>query len=160
MKPAHPLKGSHSINSSILGKIIPLLSCFLLFIQPIHCQDESESGINIVDIEEFIIQMNMNENHTLFDVRTWMEYKKGRIPGAIHAGTSEVLYAYTDTMDFDQPIFLYCSTDFRSKPAGRSLASRGFKNIYILEPGFYGWKAAGKKIDKSKPPRIPHKMKK
>jgi rhodanese-related sulfurtransferase len=160
MKPAHPLKGSYRINSNMLGKIFAFLTCFLFLIQPVHCQDESESGINIIDIEEFIIQMNMNENHTLFDVRTWMEYKKGRIPGAIHAGTSEVLNTITDTLDFDQPVFLYCSTDFRSKPAGKLLAAKGFKNIYILEPGFYGWKAAGKLIDKRKLSRTEHKMKK
>jgi rhodanese-related sulfurtransferase len=160
MKPMHPLKGSHRINSYWVGKIIALITCFLLLMQPVHCQDESDPGINIVDIEEFIIQMNMNENHTLFDVRTWMEYKKGRIPGAIHAGTSEVLNAYTDTMDFDQPLFLYCSTDFRSIPAGKLLAAKGFKNIYILEPGFYGWRAAGKLIDKRKLSRKEDKMKK
>ena len=128
--------------------------------QSIHCQDESEPGINIIDIEEFIIQMKMDENHALFDVRTWMEYKKGRIPDALFAGNSKLLAAYTDTMDFDKPLFLYCATNFRSKLAGRSLAVKGFKNIYILEPGFYGWKAAGKEIDERKPSRIPHKMKK
>jgi rhodanese-related sulfurtransferase len=160
MKPTHPVKGSHRIYSSILRNIIVLLTCVLLLMQPIQGQDESKPGINIIDIEEFIIQMNMNENHTLFDVRTWMEYKKGRIPGAIHAGTSEVLSAYTDTMDFDQPLFLYCSTDFRSKPAGKMLSAKGFKNIYILEPGFYGWKAAGKKIDKRKLSRASYKIKK
>jgi rhodanese-related sulfurtransferase len=104
--------------------------------------------------------MKMDEDHALLDVRSWMEYKKGRIPGAIFAGTSELLKAYTDTMDFDKPLFLYCATNFRSKPAGRSLADKGFKNIYILEPGFYGWKADGREIDTSRSSRSASRVKK
>jgi rhodanese-related sulfurtransferase len=137
-----------------------LLLFFIMITQPINGQDEGNSGINIVDIEEFIALMKMNENHALLDVRTWMEYKKGHIPGAFYAGTGELLSAYTDTMDFNKPLFLYCATNFRSKPAGRSLATKGFKNIYILGPGFYGWKAAGKDIDKRKSQRMARRVKK
>jgi len=160
MKPNHPVKAIVCMKFVRIRKISSLFIFFLIFSQLILAQDEIEPGINIVDIEEFIIQMNLNQNHSLLDVRTWMEYKKGRIPNALFAGTSELMTAYTDTMDFDKPLFLYCATNFRSKPAGRSLAAKGFKKIYVLGPGFYGWRAAGKEIDTSRPSRVQRKMKK
>lgn len=134
-------------------KTVGLMVILFFLISPAIGQEESDTILNIVNAEDFIIQMKLHENNTLIDVRTWMEYKKGRIPGAILAETNNVLFSITDTMDFDRPLFLYCATNFRSKSAGRLLAERGFKNIYILEPGFYGWRAAGKEIDKSKPKR-------
>lgn len=142
------------MTDSILFKTYLCLNLILyLFISPVTGQKENDSLMNIIDMEEYIIQMKLHENHTLIDVRTWMEYKKGRIPGAILAETKDVLFSITDTMDFDRPLFLYCATNFRSKSSGRLLAERGFKNIYILEPGFYGWRDAGKDIDKSNPKR-------
>ncbi len=160
MKSSYSVKGSERMNSIMLRKVYGLFIFLLIFTRPIIGQDESEPVINIVDIEEFIIQMNLNQDYSLLDVRTWMEYKKGRIPYALFAGTSEIMTAFTDTIDFDKPLFLYCATNFRSKPAARSIAAKGFKNIYVLEPGFYGWKAAGKEIETSRPSRVPHKMKK
>lgn len=148
------------IISYLFKKFSVLLAIFFIFEQAIQGQDEKDSSINMLDIEEFIIKMNLNENHALLDVRTWMEYKKGRIPDAIHAGSSELMSAYTDTMDFNKPLFLYCATNFRSKSAGKSLASKGFNNIYILEPGFNGWKSAGKEIEKGRPTRAMRRLKK
>jgi rhodanese-related sulfurtransferase len=123
-------------------------------------QNEDDSILNFVNTEEFIIQMKLNENHTLFDVRTWMEYKKSRIPHAVNAENKNILFAYTDTMDFDKSLFLYCATNFRSKAAGRSLSEKGFNNIFILDVGFNGWKASGKEIDKTRPKRSKHQIKK
>ncbi len=133
---------------------------FFILIQITQAQNENDSVIKVVDIEKFIIQMKMHENHTLFDVRTWMEFKKGRIPHAINAENHNILFAYTDTMDLEQSLFLYCATNFRSKSAGRSLAEKGFKNIYILEVGFNGWKAAGNEIDRGRPKRSANHLKK
>jgi len=148
------------IKSLSINKSLCLIVILLIYISPVIGQKESDTLLNIVDIEEYIIQMKLHENHTLIDVRTWMEYKKGRIPGAILAETKDVLFSITDTMDLDRPLFLYCATDFRSKSSGRLLAEKGFNNIYILEPGFYGWRDAGKDIDKSKPKKKEYHKKK
>jgi len=123
-------------------------------------QNEDDSILNIVDVEEFIIQMKLHENHILLDVRLWLEYKRGRLPCAILAENSKVLLSIADTLDRDKPLFLYCADNFRSKAAGRSLAEHGFNNIYILDVGFNGWKASGKEIDKTRPKISKHQIKK
>jgi rhodanese-related sulfurtransferase len=142
--------------SSFIRKLASLVCIFFILILAVNGQNTSDSIINIVDVEEFIIQMKLHENHILLDVRLWMEFKKGRIPHAILAENSKVLLSISDTLDLDIPLFLYCADNFRSKAAGRFLADKGFKNIYVLEVGFNGWKAAGKEIDKTKPKRTKH----
>lgn len=141
------------VKSLLIRNLINLLAVIFILVSPVSGQKASDSILNVVDMEEFIIQMELQENYTLIDVRTWMEYKKGRIPGAILAESNNILFSITDTMDFNRPLFLYCATNFRSKSSGKLLAERGFKKIYILEPGFYGWRDAGKDVDRSKPKR-------
>jgi len=145
---------------SFIRKLVSSVSIIFILMLAADGQNTSDSVINIVNIEEFVIQMQKNENHTLLDVRSWMEFKKGRIPQALLAENEQILSTITDTMDLEKPLFIYCAGNFRGKAAGRFLAEKGFKNIYILEVGFNGWKAAGKEIDKTRPKRTLHHMKK
>ena len=142
--------------SLFIRKLASSVSILFILLLTVNGQNTSDSIINIVDVEEFIIQMKLHEVHILLDVRSWMEFKKGRIPNAILAENTELLSTLTDTMDLEEPLFVYCAGNFRAKAAGRFLADKGFKNIYVLEVGFNGWKAAGKEIDKTKPKRIKH----
>ena len=114
----------------------------------IYARVANDSTIHLVDPEEFYIQMNIHYYHLLIDVRTRLEYRISRIPGAILAENSSVLYSLTDLLDRDTPLFLYCTINARSIPAAERLAEKGFKMIFILEPGFAGWKSAGKEIDR------------
>jgi rhodanese-related sulfurtransferase len=144
------------IKPCIIKMTFSILTILYLIIFSAMAQQKSDTVIHILDVEEFIIQTKLHEDYLLLDVRLWMEYKRGRIPGAILVDTDNKLKSITDTLDFDRPLFLYCATNTRSSADGKLLAERGFKNIYILEPGFYGWKAAGKEIDKRKTQRPKH----
>ena len=135
---------------SLLEKLVIFAFIFFSFSARAEGPNRSDTVIIMVDIEEFIIQMKLHENHLLLDVRYWIEFKRGRIPHAILAENSKVLSGITDTLDLDTPLFLYCAENFRSTAAGKSLAEKGFKKIYILDIGFYGWRAAGKEIDKKR----------
>jgi len=111
-------------------------------------QVSADSTIKVVDPEEFYIQMHLHEYHLLIDVRTRIEYRISRIPGATLAENSIILYSLTDTLDRDTPLFFYCTIDTRSISAAKLIAEKGFKNIYVLGPGFAGWKSAGKEVDR------------
>jgi rhodanese-related sulfurtransferase len=137
-------------KSFLFKKLIYIIIALFILIQLTNGQKESDSTMMILNVEEFIIQMKLHDNYILLDVRSWIEYKNGRIPHAILAEDSNVLFSIADTIDVDQPLFLYCAKNFRSKSAGRLLAEKGFINIHILEVGFNGWKAAGEEIDNSK----------
>jgi len=55
-----------------------LVIILFILVSPAFGQKESDTIMKILDAEAFIIQMKSDGNHTLIDVRTWMEYKKGR----------------------------------------------------------------------------------
>jgi rhodanese-related sulfurtransferase len=124
-----------------------IISHFIIY-TGILAQEVSDSAIRVVNPEEFYIQMHLHDYHLLIDVRSRMEYRISRIPGAILAENSTILYSLTDTLDYDTPLFLYCTTDTRSFSASKLLAQKGFKIIFVLEPGILGWKSAGNEIDK------------
>jgi rhodanese-related sulfurtransferase len=104
--------------------------------------------------EDFIIQMKLSQNEVLIDVRTKKEFKQERIPNALSASSSEILYSMTDTLDLEQPIFIYCEEESRSLTACSLLMERGFKHVYMLNDGILGWKKKKLNIDDS---RIKHK---
>lgn len=116
----------------------------------IRAQEITDSVIKSVDPEEFYIQMHLHDYHFLIDVRSRLEYRISRIPGAILAENRSVLHALTDTLDRETPLLLYCTTDTRSSASAKHLAEKGFMNIFVLEPGIIGWKSAGKEVDKKK----------
>lgn len=123
--------------------------CFLIY-TGCRAQETGDSTIKIADPEEFYIQMHLHNYHLLIDVRSRIEYRIARIPNAILAEKSNILYSLTDTLDRDTPLFLYCTIDTRSLSAAKLLAEKGFKIIFVLEPGFSGWKSAGKEVDKKR----------
>jgi len=94
--------------------------------------------------------MNLFENEVLIDVRSYKEFRVERINNAILAGNSEELLAITDTLDFEQPLFIYCEEESRSITACSILIGRGFKQIHILKEGIFGWKQQGLAVDNSK----------
>jgi len=134
----------------------PNMRLFILTVFPfliftgIRGQEITDSSIYLVNPEEFYIQMHLHDYHFLIDVRSRLEYRVGRIPGAILAEKSIKLFSFTDTLDRDTPLFLYCAINTRSHAAAELLAEKGFKYIYVLEPGIAGWKSAGKEVDKKR----------
>jgi rhodanese-related sulfurtransferase len=98
---------------------------------------EIESGALVVDIRE------ANERAEL-----------GTIPGAIHVprGLLEFWADPASAMHrpefaLDRRIILHCATGGRSALAAAALQDLGFTNVAHHEPGFNGWKAAGKPFD-------------
>ena len=94
--------------------------------------------------------MQLHENHIVIDTRTYEEYRIERISGAFLAENSEELYKISDTLDFDFPVFIYCSDNIRSVTASEMLAKKGFTRVYNLEEGLFGWKRNGLKLDTNK----------
>lgn len=113
-------------------------------------QTTQKQSFNELDPPEFYIQMNLKENEVLIDVRTAREFQKERIPNAILASHSTALFSVTDTLDLEQPLFIYCEDEARSITACNLLADRGFKNVYMLKEGIIGWKKRDLEIDQTR----------
>ena len=124
----------------------------VFFLLPCLASSQSEQIHSFVSLEaeEFIIRMNLSENEVLIDVRTVEEFKKERIPNAIPANNSKKLFSITDTLDLEQPLFIYCDEESRSITACKYLQTRGFKYVYFLKDGIVGWKRKNLNVDKTR----------
>ena len=146
------------MRSGILSfkKMLRILISFLLLILVSfrgNSQEIPDTGFTDLEATEFYVIMKSNEDRIIIDTRTWKEYRRERIPGAVLAADRQELISVSKHLDFEQPVLVYCSDDFRSKSACGILVERGFTNVYNLNGGLIQWKMAGYEIDKKKAPR-------
>jgi thioredoxin 1 len=97
---------------------------------------------------DFHLQYLRNDSALLVDVRERFEFKKNRIHGAVNIPSSGELEFATDTLDKNVALFLYCSTDYRSRKAGEFFFEKGYKKVYSLEGGIVRWKKEGFPVEK------------
>ncbi len=86
----------------------------------------------------------------LIDVREFFEYKKSRIRNAVNIPSSGNIEQAADTISKDIPLFLYCTTGYRSKRVAAKLYDIGFTHLYNLDGGIKGWEKEGMVVDKKK----------
>lgn len=93
-----------------------------------------------LETDQFSFSIDTQVYAIIVDVRLKQEYRRGHIPGAVNVNGSQALEAFSDTLDLETPLYLYCVTSTRSKPAAERLSKKGFVYVYVLKPGFRGWK--------------------
>ncbi len=132
-----------------------LLVLFPLFagIKPAAQPDKVLNCIHL-PAEEFFIRLHQAENPLLLDTRTYEEYRKERIPEALLAPDIQSLEEILDTCDHEQPVFTYCSNDYRSPVACEFLTDGGFARVYNLEGGLEEWERLGYPMDERNLKRI------
>lgn len=80
----------------------------------------------------------------LLDVRTALEWRKGRIRGAVHIPINELRRRLGQSgMDPKRPVVAICLTAHRSIPAVRLLQRQGFKDAAQLAGGMQAWRRRG-----------------
>lgn len=105
-------------------------------------------GSNIKEIDPVELSRWMNEKSGAFriiDVRQPQEIAGGTVPGA------EPLPLHTLPMrikEFDpsEELVFVCRTGARSAQACMFLQQQGFKNVYNLRGGMFGWASSGQRI--------------
>ncbi|MBO94177.1 MAG: hypothetical protein CMI32_04665 [Opitutales bacterium] len=94
-------------------------------------------------------KMWRDDKLTLLDVRTTPEYKAGHLPGTKWIDWFSPGFAdEAAKLDKDRFYLVYCAGGVRSARACKKMTGMGFKYLVDLAPGFKGWKAAGKAIEK------------
>jgi rhodanese-related sulfurtransferase/type 1 glutamine amidotransferase len=94
-------------------------------------------------------KMWQGDKLTLLDVRTTPEYKAGHIPGTKWIDWFSPKFAdEVAKLDKSKIYLVYCAGGVRSARACKKMSEMGFKYTVDLAPGFNGWKAAGKAIEK------------
>ncbi|MDX1905599.1 MAG: rhodanese-like domain-containing protein [Bacteroidia bacterium] len=98
---------------------------------------------------DFQTKMAQVPNAQLIDVRTPGETAQGIIPGAVVMDIQSPDFSQKlATLDPARPVFVYCARGGRSARTAEVLESMGFRQIYDLDGGFFGWQAASLPVAK------------
>lgn len=123
--------------------------CSINFIS-LLAQDVTEDKSQLLTPEEFYLGIKSANVPMIIDARTWKEYRKDRIQGARLTESSIGLKSVVDSVDLEQPIFVYCDDNQRSTAACSFLRDWGYLNVSELAGGMNAWKLASYEIDTEK----------
>lgn len=83
----------------------------------------------------------VNEGKALaIDIRQPEKYQEARLPGAKHLSRAE-LDSFTETMDKEQPLIVYCNRGNSSQTVAQHLVEVGFNQVYSMDGGFTAWES-------------------
>lgn len=105
-------------------------------------------GFKRVGVAEFE-QLWLEKKYTVLDVRTADEFKAGHLPGAVNLDVLDDSFeTKVGALDKSKTYLVHCAAGRRSANAADEMKKLGFKSVIDLAPGFNGWKAAGKPVEK------------
>ena len=133
-----------------LMRISLFLTLFTINVISVVAQDTAEDKSLLLSPEEFYLGIKSADVPLIIDARTWKEYRKDRIDGAILTESSTSLKSVVDSLDMEQPIFVYCDDNQRSTAACSFLRDWGYTNVTELAGGMIAWKLAAYEIDTEK----------
>jgi len=108
---------------------------------------EQKIVINRISSDELETAMSAQEIQ-LVDVRTDREWESGHIKGAKHFEMNNANWqSQLETLDKDEPVYVYCAKGGRSARCAKQLEEAGFTTIYDLKGGLTSWKASGKAVE-------------
>ena len=80
----------------------------------------------------------------IIDVRGWLEYWLGHIPGAKRLSRHRILKEVSK----DQSIAFTCLSGHRSAIAAQWFVSQGYRQVYNLQGGLMSWQSAGYQVQR------------
>jgi len=93
------------------------------------------------------LQMQIQKQAVIIDVRENDEWNAGHIAGAIHIPLSEVQNHLTELAKYqNSSLIMQCRSGVRSAKAANVLKIAGFSNVYNLTGGLNAWQKADLKI--------------
>lgn len=106
--------------------------------------EDARTNIRETTIEVVAERVQRGEQFHLFDVREESEWRKGRMPGAIHLSKGLIERDIESTLpDTKAEIVVYCSIGFRSVLAAEALQKMGYRKVLSMQGGIKAWRAAG-----------------
>lgn len=99
--------------------------------------------------QELVRRMKKGDPPAVVDVRTGIEFKRGHIPGAIHAPTWKImLFLAPLPSDKSSEMVILCELGPRAAMAQSLLAARGYRNTTLLEGHMAAWRRASLPMEK------------
>lgn len=97
--------------------------------------EETKEEIQSISSSEVNRMITSNDDFTLVDVRTKVEYESEHIKGAINIPLDEI---GSTTLDKETKIVVYCQSGNRSAQAAQKLVNNGYMYVYDLG-GIIDW---------------------
>ncbi len=91
--------------------------------------------------QDWVEQLNADDNAFILDVRTPREVEEGYIPNAsnIDIYLGQQFLAELEKLDKSKSYYVYCRSGNRSRQACAVMNNVGFENAYNLEGGIIAW---------------------
>jgi rhodanese-related sulfurtransferase len=94
--------------------------------------------------QELVKRIQAKNAPTVVDVRTGFEFRKGHIPGAIHAPTWKILLRLAPLpSDRNAELVLTCELGPRAQICKVLLGALGYRNMVLLAGQMAGWRRDG-----------------
>ena len=99
--------------------------------------------------DELVRRLAKGSAPAVVDVRTGFEFRRGHIPGALHAPTWQILLGLAPLpADRQAELVVLCELGPRAMVARGLLAARGYRNATLLDGHMAGWRRAGHPVIK------------
>ena len=106
------------------------------------------NDVNNLTPDEFEEKLK-DKNCVVLDVRTPEEFSSGYIRGAKNINFLSTNFRNEiSKLDKNKTYLVYCASGGRSAAACKIMTDLGFKEVYNLKGGIYGWKKVGKDVKK------------
>lgn len=108
----------------------------------------SKDRIRECTVDDVKGRLDSGESLQLIDVREDREWKRGRLPGAVHLGKGVIERdAEAAIPDTATEVILYCGGGYRSALAADALQQMGYTNVLSMDGGYRGWTTSGHPIE-------------
>jgi hydroxyacylglutathione hydrolase len=108
----------------------------------------AEKG-DYMQCQELAKRIKSKNPPVVVDVRTGFEFRKGHIPGAIHAPTWKILLRLARLpTDKNAELVLTCELGPRAQICKGLLGAFGYRNMVLLAGQMAGWRQGGHPQDK------------
>lgn len=99
--------------------------------------------------QELLKRMKSKNPPAIIDVRTIFEFRKGHIPGAIHAQTWKIFLKLARIpSDKNSELVVTCEHGPRAQIVKGLLEFFGYRNVTLLEGHMSAWRLAGRAQEK------------
>ncbi|HJV66851.1 MAG TPA: rhodanese-like domain-containing protein [Geomonas sp.] len=102
-----------------------------------------------MEARELLKRMKAGNAPAVVDVRTGFEWRRGHIPGALHAPTWKILLGMAPLpKDKQAEMVVLCELGPRAQIAKALLGVFGYRNLDLLDGHMAGWRHSGHPVEK------------
>jgi len=110
--------------------------------------EDAKSRIRELTVQDVRSKLDSDQSFFLVDVREESEWAGGHLPSAIHLSKGIIERDIEATVaDSSAEIICYCGGGYRSALVADNLRKMGYTNVWSMDGGFGGWRAAGLPIE-------------